>query len=131
MDPRFRGHFYRDGVVPTLVELVAAAPREKVVRLAISVLRNLAECTSNGATGLEDIISCSAKDLEGRTFLKEMIGCGLMKWIGLMKERKWSDPDIVEGKTIAMKHLYFGLLSSVVILSFDVLPSRIQILKFW
>ena len=30
--------------------------------------------------------------------MREMIGCGLMKQVDLMKERQWTDPDIVEGE---------------------------------
>ena len=32
----------------------------------------------------------------GATFLREMIGCGLLKCIDQMKERQWTDPDFVE-----------------------------------
>ena len=43
-NPHIRHHFHRDGAVAALVDLVASAPREKVVRLALSSLRNLALC---------------------------------------------------------------------------------------
>jgi V-type H+-transporting ATPase subunit H len=81
-----RQHFHRDGAVAALVQLVASAPREKVVRLALSALVNLAACENN-----------SGSKIGGSTFLTEMIGCNLMKSIDLLKERQWSDPDIVEG----------------------------------
>lgn len=41
---RLRKHFYRDGVVSHLVDLVIAKPREKVVRVALATLKNLAQC---------------------------------------------------------------------------------------
>jgi V-type H+-transporting ATPase subunit H len=75
--PSIRQHFHRDKAVAALSELVAAAPREKVVRLALSSLRNLAHTDS--------------------TFVQEMIGCGVLKSIDLLQDRQWSDPDILEG----------------------------------
>ena len=96
-----RAHFARDGAVAALVDLVAAAPREKVVRVAISALRNLATCTDNDSrpdpTG-KRVVNASY-------FLTEMIGCGLIKSIDRMKERQWTDPDIVEGKQICYEFL--------------------------
>lgn len=86
-----RAHFSRDGAVMALVELVAAAPREKVVRVALSALCNLATCSSEGSKS-----SGKKKDIHGPGFLTEMIGCGLMKSIDTLKERQWTDPDIVE-----------------------------------
>ena len=82
-----RQHFHRDDAISALCDLVATAPREKVVRLALNALRNLA--------------TCNAKEggvVEGRTFLREMMGYNLMKSIDLLKERQWTDPDIGEGK---------------------------------
>jgi V-type H+-transporting ATPase subunit H len=81
-----RQHFHRDGAVAALVQLVASAPREKVVRLALSSLVNLAACEK-----------IRGSNSNRSTFLTEMIGCNLMKSIDLLKERQWSDPDIVEG----------------------------------
>ena len=78
-------------------DLVATAPREKVVRVALSSLRNLATCSDDEKPNLD------SKTVGGSTFLGEMIGCGLIKSIDLMKERQWTDPDIVEGA-------YFGTI---------------------
>jgi hypothetical protein len=89
-----RNHFHRDGAVLALVDLVAAAPREKIVRLALSTLRNLAVCKAAELVG-----SSAKRAMTGSVFLIEMIGCGLLKWIDLMKERQWKDPDLIEGKT--------------------------------
>jgi hypothetical protein len=89
-----RNHFHRDGAVPALVELVAAAPREKVVRLALSTLRNLAVCKADMHGD-----SSTKKAMTGSIFLTGMIGCGLLKWIDLMKERQWKDPDLIESKS--------------------------------
>jgi V-type H+-transporting ATPase subunit H len=89
-----RNHFHRDGAVPALVELVAAAPREKVVRLALSTLRNLAVCKADMHAG-----SSTKKAMTGSIFLTGMIGCGLLKCIDRMKERQWKDPDLIESKS--------------------------------
>ena len=84
--------FARDGAVKSLCDLVSSAPREKVVRVALSALRNLAQCKSDGS------VNSHKKDVDSSVFLSEMISCGLLKTIQMMVERQWSDPDIVEGK---------------------------------
>lgn len=89
----FRATFARDGAVKSLCDLVSSAPREKVVRVALSALRNLAECRSDGSE------KSDKKIIDGSLFLSEMISCGLMKTIDLMKERQWTDPDIFDGKS--------------------------------
>jgi V-ATPase subunit H len=89
-----RTHFARDGAIPALVDLVTVAPREKVVRVALSALSNLAEV--RGGHVLSD--EAGKKDINSSTFLSEMIGCGLIKSIDLMKDRQWADPDMVAGK---------------------------------
>lgn len=95
-----RNHFHRDQAVAALVDLVATAPREKVVRVAMSSLRNLATCSS------EELPNSSNKAVDGSTFLGEMIGCGLIKSLDLMKDRQWTDPDIVEDLEILHKMLH-------------------------
>jgi len=94
-----RAHFARDGAVGALVDLVAAAPREKVVRVAISALRNLATCTANDTSGR----SSGRRVVNSSYFLTEMIGCGLIRSIDRMKERQWTDPDILEGMISVME----------------------------
>jgi len=42
----------------------------------------------------------------GSTFLNEMIGCGLIKYIDQMKERQWTDPDFVEDLDVLHKLLH-------------------------
>lgn len=74
-----RHHFARDGAVTALAELIAAAPREKVVRLALSSLRHLAQ-------------------IAPALFVPEMIACRVLKSVNLLREQKqWSDPDVLEG----------------------------------
>jgi V-type H+-transporting ATPase subunit H len=84
--------FARDGAIPALVDLVAVAPREKVVRVALSALLNLAVCNDDMVT------EPGKKEITASTFLSDMIGCGLMKSIEFLRERPWTDPDIVAGK---------------------------------
>lgn len=100
-----RDHFQRDGAVPALVDLVSASPREKVVRLALSALRNLAVCK---ADIFDD--SSTKRRTSGLVFLKEMIGCGLIKFVDQMKERKWKDPDLIEGTIRRTLAAYFVCL---------------------
>jgi len=83
-----RADFGKDGLpVLALVELVSSAPREKVVRVALAALRNLALCTADGA---------GTEGTDAREFLGEMLGAGLLKALGLLRDRQFSDPDIVE-----------------------------------
>lgn len=78
-----------NAAVAALVELVSSAPREKVVRVALSALVNLAVCKA------EDNEPASMK-IDGASFLSEMIASGLMKAIDLLLERQWTDPDMVQ-----------------------------------
>lgn len=96
-----RATFARDQAVQSLVDIVSSAPREKVVRVALSALRTLAQCTSGDAPS-----SASSKEVTGSTFLNEMIGCGLIKYVDQMKERQWTDPDIVEDLDVLHKLLH-------------------------
>jgi len=86
-----RTHFARDGAINALVELVSASPREKIVRVTLSALRNLAVCTSNFTS--DGIL---IKKIDGSFFLTEMIACGLMKVVENQRGRQWTDPDIVD-----------------------------------
>jgi len=100
-DERIRNHFYRDGAVPALVDLVAAKPREKVVRVALATLRKLSICQVDGISSAAS--STMKRTVVGSTFLQEMVGCGLPHSIELMKGRKWSDEDLAEGKMNAIR----------------------------
>ena len=87
-----RSDFAKDGLaVTSLVELVSLAPREKVVRVALSSLRNLATCAAD-----EDPAPAGTTRYDGKFFLTDMIACGLMKAISLLRDRQFTDPDIVE-----------------------------------
>lgn len=95
-----RSAFARDGAVKSLCELVKFAPREKVVRVALSALKNLAECSSDSPD------PPGKKPIDGSVFLNDMIGCGLMKSVDLMKEKTWTDEDIVEDMKTLNKLLH-------------------------
>merc|ERR1712071_68802 len=72
-----RADFAKDGLaVAALVDLVSVAPREKVVRVALSALRNLATCSAGVNPG-----PSGTPTVDGVVFLTEMIACGLMKAI--------------------------------------------------
>ena len=86
-----RADFSKDGLpVMALVELVSSAPREKVVRVALAALRNLATCSADVNPEPD------APRIDSKVFLGEMIACGLMKAIGLLQDRQFTDPDIVD-----------------------------------
>lgn len=87
-----RADFAKDGLaVAALTDLVSIAPREKVVRVALSTLRNLATCTADEAPG-----PAGTQKIDGGVFLSEMIACGLMKAIDYLKERQFTDPDMID-----------------------------------
>jgi V-type H+-transporting ATPase subunit H len=89
-----RKHFRRDGAVPALVDLVAAATREKITRLALSTLRNLAT------------FHTSEDSYDALAFRTEMIGCGLLTRLERLKEAaKWNDPDMIDDVDILEEHL--------------------------
>lgn len=106
-----RTNFLRDNVVSCLVDVITSAPREKVVRVALSALRNLAICTADfeyGATPVNNSTprGDSKKTVDGSTFLAEMISAGLIKTIDNMKERQWTDPDVVDDLNVLHKQLH-------------------------
>lgn len=87
-----RADFTKDGqAVAAFVDLVSVAPREKVVRVALSALRNLGVCSADVNPGPAGITK-----VDGVVFLTEMIACGLMKAISHLRERQWTDPDMVD-----------------------------------
>lgn len=89
---QIRADFAKEGVpVQALCALIAAAPREKVVRVALAALRNLATCSAD-----EDAAPTGAPRHDGKFFCDEMIGDGLMKSITLLRDRQFTDPDIVD-----------------------------------
>ena len=78
-----RSHFARDGAVSALVDLISASPREKVVRVALASLRNLAMCApENPANG--------TKKIDGALFMSEMVSCGLMRMVENLRSRQWT-----------------------------------------
>lgn len=98
-----RAAFTRDGAVKSLCDLISGAPREKVVRVALSALRNLAECSADDIDAQSTNLGLGAsndthknKVVNGSVFLTEMIGSNLVKSVNLMLERQWGDPDIID-----------------------------------
>ena len=86
-----RSDFAKDGAsISALVDLVSVAPREKVVRVALSSLSNLATCIAEQSPA-----PAGQPPLDGAHFLSEMIACGLMKAIDHLKDRQFTDPDII------------------------------------
>lgn len=90
--PQIRADFAKDALaVLALVDMVSIAPREKVVRVALSALSNLATCDA-------DTVPAPAGQtrFDGTHFLGEMIACGLMKAVDHLRDRQFTDPDMVE-----------------------------------
>ena len=110
-----RKHFYRDGAVPHLCDLVVAAPREKVLRLALSTLRNLATTTTTTTTTRNEHYNNNDDDDDddswgGHVFRREMVGCGLLKSVNrLLLARtttRWqNDPDILDDLQVLQEAL--------------------------
>lgn len=90
--PNIRADFARDGAaVDALTVMVSTAPREKVVRVALSALVNLANCTSEEAPE-----AAGMTKVDGGVFLTDMLACKLLKSIQFLEDRQFTDPDIVE-----------------------------------
>ena len=66
-------------------------PREKVVRVALSALVNLATCSAEEFPG-----PAGMTKVDGGVFLTDMLACKLLKSIQFLEERQFTDPDIVE-----------------------------------
>lgn len=89
--PNIRADFAKDGAtIAALSDMISSAPREKVVRVALSALVNLATCTSDENPG-----PASMAKVDGDVFLTEMLAYKLLKSIQYLEERQWTDPDIV------------------------------------
>eukprot|EP00549_Striatella_unipunctata_P001099 CAMPEP_0118681040 /NCGR_PEP_ID=MMETSP0800-20121206/4713_1 /TAXON_ID=210618 ORGANISM="Striatella unipunctata, Strain CCMP2910" /NCGR_SAMPLE_ID=MMETSP0800 /ASSEMBLY_ACC=CAM_ASM_000638 /LENGTH=518 /DNA_ID=CAMNT_0006577283 /DNA_START=54 /DNA_END=1607 /DNA_ORIENTATION=+ len=96
-----RSEFSKESqAVSALVDLVSAAPREKVVRVCLSGLRNMATCLDEVNPGPP-----GSQKFDGTSFLTSMLGCGLMKAIEYLKERQFTDPDIIDDITVLYKLL--------------------------
>jgi V-type H+-transporting ATPase subunit H len=97
-----RSDFAKDNLaVAALCDLISVAPREKVVRVALSSLRNLA--TSSADTNPQPT---GQPRIDGKVFLNEMIACGLMKSIDHLRDRQFTDPDLVDDVDILYKLLH-------------------------
>jgi V-type H+-transporting ATPase subunit H len=96
-----RQDFAKDSLaVAALVDLVSVAPREKVVRVALSSLCNMATCTTD-----EDPLPAGQASIDGKFFLSEMIACGLIKYVNHLRDRQFTDPDIVADVELLHKML--------------------------
>jgi V-type H+-transporting ATPase subunit H len=96
-----RQDFAKDSLaVSALVDLVSVAPREKVVRVALSSLRNMATCTTD-----ESPQPAGQTSIDAKFFLSEMIACGLMKAVNHLRDRQFTDPDVVEDVELLHKML--------------------------
>ncbi|CAB9512824.1 Probable V-type proton ATPase subunit H 2 [Seminavis robusta] len=89
---QIRADFAKDGLpISALVDMVSIAPREKVVRVALSSLRNMATCDADNSPQ-----PSGQPRIDDKHFLGEMIACGLMKAVDHLRDRQFTDPDIVE-----------------------------------
>jgi V-type H+-transporting ATPase subunit H len=98
-----RTDFARDGLaVGALTDLITIAPREKVVRVSLSALRNLATCTSDTDSG-----PAGSPRVDGQVFLTDMIACRLMKQIdNLRQHSRFTDPDVIDDVEVLHRLLH-------------------------
>lgn len=90
--PNIRADFSKDGAATeALTIMVSTAPREKVVRVALSALVNLASCSAEEAPE-----PAGMTKVDGDVFLTDMLACKLLKSIQFLEERQFTDPDIVD-----------------------------------
>ena len=90
--PNIRADFAKDGAaVVALTEMVSFAPREKVIRVALSALCNLALCNADENPG-----PSAMTKVDGEVFMTEMLACRLLKSVTYLEDRQFTDPDIVE-----------------------------------
>ena len=87
--------FLQCGSVAVLCDQVSAAPREKVVRVSLATLRNLADAAADGESG----------DGAAGGAAAAMIKCGLVKTLKLLKDKKWADPDVADDVDALHKRL--------------------------
>jgi V-type H+-transporting ATPase subunit H len=100
--PFIRQDFAKDSLaVSALVDLISVSPREKVVRVALSCLRNMATCESTSHAQ-----PAGQTPIDGTHFLSEMIACGLMKAIDHLRDRQFTDPDLVQDVQVLHKLLH-------------------------
>jgi V-type H+-transporting ATPase subunit H len=111
--------FLNVNAVRALVEMITAAPREKVVRVSIAALRNL--------IGKHD---CA--------FNEVMIDNNILKTLATLKERKWGDEDIKDDIDTVRESLLkdFKQLSSLEkyekeLKSRQLAPGHLHSEKFW
>lgn len=98
--------------IKSLSEIISLAPREKVVRVALSALRNLANCRPNDSD-----TSLVKRKLDGLYYRDEMITCGLMKTIDLLKHRTWADDDLMEGTYFTQLYFFDVIKDSLIVWS--------------
>jgi len=90
--PNIRADFAKEGAaIAALSDMISSAPREKVVRVALSALVNLAKCNADESPG-----PAGMTKVDGGVFLTEMLAYKLLKSIKYLEDRQWTDPDIVE-----------------------------------
>ena len=85
--PNIRADFAKDGAATeALTIMVSSAPREKVVRVALSALVNLATCSAEEFPG-----PAGMTKVDGGVFLTDMLACKLLKSIQFLEERQLQD----------------------------------------
>jgi V-type H+-transporting ATPase subunit H len=99
---RRKRHFLRDGAIPALVQMLkmTTTTREKIVRLSVSTLTVLATLRDDGPSPNDDVDdtdtpSTSKSSASSSVFVREMIGCGILKPLeSLYQSRRYNDVDL-------------------------------------
>jgi len=104
--------FRQHRLVPLLVHLVESAPRDKVVRIALATLVNLADAKGEDdgdGNPAETTTSGVSTTVETNNFVTEMVTEGnLLKTIQAMRNSQCKDPDVLE----SLNHLHKKLLAN-------------------
>ncbi|KAL3939393.1 MAG: hypothetical protein SGBAC_005879 [Bacillariaceae sp.] len=85
--------FVRGGIIPALCQLLALAPREKVIRLCLATLRNLISLVE------EDSSSLSYRE----TYLNEMVACQAPQCVEQLQARTKSEDTECLQDLVALK----------------------------
>ena len=102
-DESVRKHFARDGAVPALAHLLKKVPREKVLRMALACLRSLSTLGSSNNMNENDKTKTkgnsssnisNSNNHDEHSFVRNMIGCGVLKSLETVKQRRWNDTDL-------------------------------------
>jgi len=93
-DESVRDYFARDRAVPALSHLLTKVPREKVLRMTLACLRSLSILRGGDATNSSTSEQHQQQQQQQQPFVRDMIGCGILKSLEMVRQRRWNDADL-------------------------------------